>query len=609
MKKKLLTTLISLTFIAGTVPGIPVMADGQDPETCTVTFVTDGQYVVEGEGITENGEGNYEVTVNCGETAAKPDSPVFRDVSSEDDDVTFLSWITKPVEDLPSECYYEDFVFDFNKPVTEDIFVYAASVTDIYIYQYDLSESKVSTDCGTTSLSNALYENDVDISTADEGAVTVIWGSEVWLLAEADEGYYFSGWSGSESPDDITQEYSLVWFIVDDSEQIYALFDKTFPITVTLHSSSINGEDEFEPIVIETYAGIDPVELFSSYLKENDQSHFFESDAYSRNQMYISTLPMSEFSSYDELEDSEDYLYMLNGDEESLYGWGILDRGLKEDLNLYAYTLIPVPMIEFTITPPEIGSLASETPFEITVPENAGYGPNLSDGDANGSWCILAEGDYLDVFEDVFEEGTDYYGLFFMDVDFGYTLALSKEDIVIHNGELYEFFNRGNFAFIEFKVDMTETPTYSCESGNDQTITPGSGKDAEFIFKSDNGDDSKTFEDCTGIFVDGKAIPETVTDDLGNTVPAFTLKEGSLIVTLKAAYLNTLSEGSHTLTVNFRNGQSASAEFTVKAASSPAGIPSTGESMSSLIIPGVMLIGLAILSGGALVVFRKKRRA
>ena len=188
-------------------------------------------------------------------------------------------------------------------------------------------------------------------------------------------------------------------------------------------------------------------------------------------------------------------------------------------------------------------------------------------------------------------------------------LDLSKEDIVIHNGELYEFFNRGNFAFIEFKVDMAETPTYSCESGNDQTVTPGSGKDAEFIFKSDNGDDSKILEDCTGIFMDGKAIPETVTDDLGNTVPAFTLKEGSLIVTLKAAYLNTLSEGSHTLTVNFRNGQSASAEFTVKAASSPAGIPSTGESMSSLIIPGVMLIGLAILSGGALVVFRKKKRA
>ena len=83
----------------------------------------------------------------------------------------------------------------------------------------------------------------------------------------------------------------------------------------------------------------------------------------------------------------------------------------------------------------------------------------------------------------------------------------------------------------------------------------GSGKDAEFTV--DRSWDEVTFRRFTGILMDGVAVAESDYDK----------KEGSVIITLKADYLERLALGEHTLTAEFTDGE-ASAEFTIVAVGS-----------------------------------------
>lgn len=75
------------------------------------------------------------------------------------------------------------------------------------------------------------------------------------------------------------------------------------------------------------------------------------------------------------------------------------------------------------------------------------------------------------------------------------------------------------------------------------------------------------FADFIKVQVDGKDL------DASN----YTVKEGSTIVTLNAAYLNTLSVGKHTLSVVSANG-TATTEFTITAA--PTGGDQTGDNQT-----------------------------
>ena len=72
---------------------------------------------------------------------------------------------------------------------------------------------------------------------------------------------------------------------------------------------------------------------------------------------------------------------------------------------------------------------------------------------------------------------------------------------------------------------------------------------------------------------------------------------GSLILTIKAAYLDTLSTGSHNIEITFADG-TATASITIAKAPSnttPAPVPKTGENDSPLIF-----IGITLLIAGAL---------
>ena len=123
---------------------------------------------------------------------------------------------------------------------------------------------------------------------------------------------------------------------------------------------------------------------------------------------------------------------------------------------------------------------------------------------------------------------------------------------------------------------------------------------------------SGAFSKFVGVKVEGTLV------DAKN----YTVKEGSTIITLKASYLNTLSEGTHTVEILWTDG-SARTTFTIKADSSDNGnnnqndndnsnpddsnkkdeAPEAGDDT-----PSVWLFILTIISGTGLILTAEKRR-
>ena len=79
-----------------------------------------------------------------------------------------------------------------------------------------------------------------------------------------------------------------------------------------------------------------------------------------------------------------------------------------------------------------------------------------------------------------------------------------------------------------------------------------------------------------------------------------TTARGSLILTLKAGYLNTLSVGEYPVTISFTDG---TAEMMLKIL--PKKVPKTGDSGSPALWIGLILLGLAGI--GILAISRKRK--
>ena len=132
----------------------------------------------------------------------------------------------------------------------------------------------------------------------------------------------------------------------------------------------------------------------------------------------------------------------------------------------------------------------------------------------------------------------------------------------------------------EATTTTTAPIVYNYTAGKDSTWTQESNDGLTFRAEREN-DGSNTFEHFTGVKVDDK---ELSSDN-------YTASNGSVIVTLKSDYLNTLSVGEHTLTLLFDDGDSITTTFTIKAASS---VAATGESrVSTTMIVGGLLIATA----------------
>ena len=132
-----------------------------------------------------------------------------------------------------------------------------------------------------------------------------------------------------------------------------------------------------------------------------------------------------------------------------------------------------------------------------------------------------------------------------------------------------------------------EGVTYTATDG-EHTISDG--KDAAITVKREP-DDSKTYDLYTGAQVDGKDLPEG----------SHTTAKGSLILTLKAAYLDTLSVGEHKLKIAFKDG-STDAKLIIKPSApaptpTPKPVPRTGDSNNIALWLTLIAIGLVFICG------------
>ena len=100
--------------------------------------------------------------------------------------------------------------------------------------------------------------------------------------------------------------------------------------------------------------------------------------------------------------------------------------------------------------------------------------------------------------------------------------------------------------------------------------TKGSADPAEITFKRSE-DDSQTFGHFTGITMDGEEV-----DGSG-----YDAESGSVVVSLKPAYLETLSLGDHKLLAYFDDGDAVSGKVTVFAKDTGSSSSSNGSSSSS----------------------------
>lgn len=151
-----------------------------------------------------------------------------------------------------------------------------------------------------------------------------------------------------------------------------------------------------------------------------------------------------------------------------------------------------------------------------------------------------------------------------------------------------------------------ETVTYSFTKGADASWTKSTASTANLSFTvKRSADDDRTYDLFEGISIDNKTVSDK----------NYTAASGSLNLTLKNAYLKTLTAGKHTLTVKFRDG-SATTKFTVKAASAAASkttakkaagsnSPKTGDESQPLVWAA---LGACALAAILLIVFAKRKK-
>ena len=146
----------------------------------------------------------------------------------------------------------------------------------------------------------------------------------------------------------------------------------------------------------------------------------------------------------------------------------------------------------------------------------------------------------------------------------------------------------GATASVEYEI---EPVTYSFDT-TALSWTKESTETASFR-ASRNSNDDTTIDHFTGAKVDNKTVEKA----------NMNVTKGSVIVELKADFLNTLDVGTHTITFSFDDGDDISMSFTVKAA--PKASPQTGEYSS----PAVLVMAAVLLAGSAVAgvkVFKKK---
>ena len=297
------------------------------------------------------------------------------------------------------------------------------------------------------------------------------------------------------------------------------------------------------------------------------------------------------------------YDYSTWFDEDS--GWyavyesySITDNTLTVKCKLYEVKLIAqaIETVSLTVTAPKVGDVIVES-------GNENSGPATSvESSANYSvknrFYLNSEGGY---FNGTIEEGKSYDAEIIVNPNSGYEFS-STTTVTVKGAESYEIEGKSPASIVikvtvvptsdstEDETDDTQTDdgtttddtqtddstttddtqtddgittddtgndsedtttepakTYTILNGDKQSVTAESGKD--LVIRA-NG----ALADFTELKIDGAVV------DKSN----YTLTEGSTIVTVKAAYLDTLKAGAHTLTFVYTDGEVSASFTTVK---------------------------------------------
>ena len=155
-----------------------------------------------------------------------------------------------------------------------------------------------------------------------------------------------------------------------------------------------------------------------------------------------------------------------------------------------------------------------------------------------------------------------------------------------------------NYEVREFVGTLTVVSPeslYYCSYGDGGTWSRGSVDGLTFVFKR-TYDDESTFSHFKGLEVDGEEVGQD----------AYTAESGSVVIRVQPAYLETLADGTHTLTTQFDDGADATASFTIKPREA-----SAGETLPRTDDPYRWLAGVTLLVGalGIAVGVRSARRS
>ena len=143
---------------------------------------------------------------------------------------------------------------------------------------------------------------------------------------------------------------------------------------------------------------------------------------------------------------------------------------------------------------------------------------------------------------------------------------------------------------VELKAifELTAPKKYAFTKGDGSSWTKGSGTPLDFTVKG-SPDDTATFQNFTGIDVDGKAVAGW----------GYTTAPGSVNISLIPGYLEDMTPGIHKITANFTDG-SAVASFTVNYK-----VPKTGDEGNPMLWLGCVLAGSVMI---AVFVYAEKRK-
>ena len=148
---------------------------------------------------------------------------------------------------------------------------------------------------------------------------------------------------------------------------------------------------------------------------------------------------------------------------------------------------------------------------------------------------------------------------------------------------------------VKITVSGVEKVTYNVVDGDKTKHVIGDKTDAKFVFKR-NVNDGETFGRNTAILLDGKEMTDA----------QYTKSSGSLIVELKADFMDTLSVGEHILTVRFDDYDGdVKATLIIEKAADPA--PTTGDSGNLTLWIVIGVVSLAAFVALFLLICKRRR--